>query len=102
MFERVKRRARNFITIRRKGYGVKLRIPKPLREKYFSEYRLDIFVDRENKLLGLQPHSEGAFKIYRDGSIWCSELGKYKIKPGTYQSNWSGEYKMLIAEIEFE
>jgi len=102
LFVKIEKKTENSITIRRKGYGVSLRIPKPLREKYFPERKLNIYVDRENKLLGLQPRPKGVFKIYSDGTVWSSELTRYRIKPGTYRSNWSEEHGMLIIEVEFE
>lgn len=71
------------------------------RRKHFPDKRVEIYIDKENKLLGLKPVKEGGMAI-SVGGIRCKSLSPYKIKLGRYPVRWSDKHKMLIAEIELE
>lgn len=59
--------------------------------------RIKVFVDDENRLIGLQPALEG-YKLSQHGgsfAINCIEL-KRKLEKKDYYPEWSKKHKMLI------
>jgi hypothetical protein len=59
--------------------------------------KVRLFVDEENKLVGLQPSKEG-YKLSPHGGgyiITCMSLSK-KLEKKEYFPKWSKEHKMLI------
>lgn len=64
---------------------------------------MSIFIDRDNKLLGLK--DVGPIKIREERShmiAYVACLREYKIIHGRYPVKWSKKHKMMIAEVLFE
>jgi hypothetical protein len=77
-----------------------LKIWSALRQ-YFPTNKVEIYIDKENELLGLKPVEQDGFTFY-DGLVSCSELyEKYSIESGLYPVEWSEKHGMLIAKIRF-
>ena len=86
--------------IRFKSDGKKL-ISKDLRDKYFCKEKVAVFLDKENKLLGLKTNDKG-YKFSRYGIITCKKLLRLGLKVGYYTGEWNEKHQMVIASIELE
>ena len=87
---------KDFIRIHDKGITISTSFLK-----YFERgdilWRIKIFIDEEESLVGLQPSEEG-YKLSQHGggySITCMELSK-KLPNGLYFPKWDNKEKMLI------
>jgi len=86
----------NWIRISKTGL---ITISKNLRDKYFAESRVRVFIDLENCLLGLQPSEVGS-KINEDGVLSAKTIQKYNVKSGVQcGAEWNPKREMVIAKI---
>lgn len=75
-------------------------ISKELRDEYLKDSRkVRIFYDEENNLVGLKPNHNG-YKVGSKGRIYCKTMENYKF--GRFESEWSEEHKMIIADLSSE
>ena len=79
----------------------KVLISKDLRDKYFPSGRMLVFLDKENKLLGLQPSDKG-YKISTYGTITSKKLLHLGVKVGKYTGEWNDKHNMVVASIEMK
>lgn len=71
---------------------------KPLRDKYFSDKKINILFDEEKNLLGLQP-AEYGYKLDGYGRIKCGAI--IEILPeGTFPAVWNDRKKILIVDLQ--
>ena len=97
-FVEIKPIIKNIVRIKKDG---KVFISKDLRDEYFSEGQTIVFIDRDNKLLGLQPcPNDKGYKINPDGSIKCKKLLNVGVKVGEYKAEWNTKHVMIVASIK--
>jgi len=92
-FKEIKCKPDPFVRIYKNGRVV---ICASLVREYFQGKKVKVFIDEENKKVGLKPDSEG-YKLtcFSGGfSIRCYPLAK--VINGVFHPEWSEKYKMLI------
>jgi len=76
-------------------------IGKKLIQQFFKDItKLSVFIDGENKKIGLKPNADGPFKIMHHGHTFfcCSQITK-NIK-GHFTPTWDAKQGMLIFDYE--
>lgn len=73
-------------------------ISKSIMDKFLNkaEYA-SIFIDDENKIIGIKPNPDGAYKISKGNhsfSIKCTQVGK--LVQGYYYPSWDSSLNMLV------
>src|SRR3989304_10247118 len=88
------------------GTGGRISIANDL-GKYFPSGKVTLFIDKENKLLGIKDGGKINFKesftkdkVYH--IYFLRLLSEHRVKFGRYSAEWSEKHKMVIAKIEFE
>lgn len=73
-------------------------ISKPLRDKYFTDKKVNILIDEEEKLLGLKP-AENGYRFDGYGRIKCRAILEV-LPAGMYPATWNAKTKVLIVDLK--
>lgn len=77
-------------------------ISKSIMDNFLKEIeRISIFLDEENKKIGIKPNPDGAYKISKGchaHSVKCTSIGK--VVHGYFTPYWDNKLGMLIFDYD--